>query len=61
MTKRILAAAGVAAAVALGFWIKDGLVASRILPGGETRDEELERRLAAVELHLQHLPPERVS
>lgn len=28
---------------------------------GAGRDEDLERRLAAVEVHLQHLPPERVS
>jgi hypothetical protein len=27
---------------------------------GETQAEQFERRLAAVEAHLQHLPPERV-
>lgn len=27
--------------------------------GGESRGEEIERRLQAVEIHLQHLPPER--
>lgn len=32
-------------------WLQD--------PGGETWPQEIERRLAAVEEHLRHLPPER--
>jgi hypothetical protein len=69
MTKRgaVAVLASIAAAAAFGLrtgnirWTRN-LLASKILHGGgETRDEEIERRLCAVEIHLQQLPPERVS
>lgn len=50
----LAAAAGAAAAELTAHLVMRGR-------GRGSRDDELERRLAAVEVHLQHLPPERVS
>jgi hypothetical protein len=42
------------------FWPPDKARLLRRHDGhGESRDEELERRLRAVEIHLQNLPPKR--
>jgi hypothetical protein len=62
-----LAVAGAAAAVltVMSFqdvrWVREFLESKLLRGGGETRSEEIERRLCAVEIHLQNLPPERVS
>jgi len=65
--RRDLAASGIAGAVVFALlngnvrWARNLLESRLLRGGGETRDEEIERRLCAIEIHLEHLPPERVS